>query len=82
MMSIGNTQGLPKRRLPSVLSLAPVLAIIHHGFLNHRVPSVRGSGDDLPTAAKRRPQHSIFATHRQVEHANRYPYLIRYGVLI
>lgn len=50
-------------------------------FLGHKLPSVGGSGDDLPTAL-RRPQHSIFAAFRQIEHANRYQYLPRYGVLI
>lgn len=47
-----------------------------------RSPSVRGSGDDAPAADPSRPQSSIFDAHRQVEHANRYQYLPRYGVLV
>jgi hypothetical protein len=47
--------------------------LMSHDFPNHRTPSVRGCGDDVP-AATIRPQRSIFAAYRQVEHANRFPH--------
>lgn len=55
--------------------LSPCLpgTLPHQVSLIHISPSVRGSGDDLPTAAPTRPQRSIFAAQRQVAHSSQYP---------
>lgn len=53
-----------------------MFAITWQNVLTHPLPSLAVSEDffkDCPAAAVRRPQHSIFAALRQVEHANRPP---------